>query len=97
MMIPNGYDVNPNQKKNKHKIIVMIETSSYEIPSKTIVISYYQIISHKKAWFIPIKKKKHKIKRLSSKKNQAYPNKNSENPAYPNLKKHKNLHKIPIF
>jgi hypothetical protein len=55
-MIPNGYDVNPNQKKNKHKIIVMIETSSYEIPSKTIVISYYQIISHKKAWFIPIKK-----------------------------------------
>ena len=56
MMIPNGYDVNPNQKKNKHKIIVMIETSSYEIPSKTIVISYYQIISHKKAWFIPIKK-----------------------------------------
>ena len=95
MMIPNGYDVNPNQKKNKHKIIVMVETSSFEIPSKTIVISYYQIISHKKAWFIPIKK--HKIKRLSSKKNQAYPNKNSENPAYPNLKKHKNLHKIPIF
>ena len=58
MMIPNGYDVNPNQKKNKHKIIVMIETSSYEIPSKTIVISYYQIISHKKAWFIPIKNTK---------------------------------------
>ena len=66
-MIPNGYDVIPNQKKIKHKIIIMIETSSYEIPSKTIAISYYQIISHKKHGLS--QEKNNKIKRLSSKKN----------------------------
>lgn len=85
-MIPNGYDVIPNQKKIKHKIIIMVEASSYEIPSKTIAISYYQIISHKKKHGLS-QLKKNKIKRLSSKKTQAYPNKNLENPAYPNFRK----------
>jgi hypothetical protein len=42
-------------------------------------------------------KKKPQNQTVILKKKQAYPNKNSENPAYPNLKKHKNLHKIPIF